>query len=120
MSFKNRFLLRDIRDRLTPKQVALFKLVLWSVLMVFLVFFATHTIITAQILARWAPAVFPQEPLYQTLARALPFWYVFTIGLIIVLIARYAYRKLKPKSYRQMKQALNNKTKEVDENVSES
>jgi len=97
MKLKEKILLKSIRAKLTPKQTALFKLVLWSVLVVWMVFFATHTVITAQILARWAPAVFPQSPFYQMLANTLPFWYVFTVGLIIVFIARYAYRKLRPR-----------------------
>lgn len=97
MSFKDKVLLKGIRAKLTPKQMALFKLVLWSVLVVWMVFFATHAVITAQILARWAPAVFPQSPFYQMLANTLPFWYVFTVGLIIVFFARYAYRKLRPR-----------------------
>jgi glycerol-3-phosphate acyltransferase PlsY len=88
--------MKDIREKLTPKQKALFKLVLWCVLMVWMVLFATHTVITAQILARWAPAAFPQSLYYQMLAKSIPAWYVFTVALIIILVARYAYRKLRP------------------------
>ena len=96
MSFKDRFLLRDIRSRLTLKQKALFKLVLWCVLVVWMVLFATHTVITAQILARWAPTVFPQSMYYQMLAKSIPVWYVFTVALIIILVSRYAHKKLRP------------------------
>jgi len=33
MNLKNKILLKDLRTRLTPKQVALFKLVVWCVLL---------------------------------------------------------------------------------------
>jgi len=94
----NGFLLKDLRDRLTPKQVALFKLVVWVVLLVWMVFFLTQSIITAQTLARWAPQMFPQTAYYQALARLIPYWYVFTIGLVEFIIARWAFKKLKGKN----------------------
>lgn len=94
---RDRFLLKGLRSRLLPKQVALFKLVVWCVLLVWMVFFLTHSIITARILARQAPLIFPPTLFYQTLARMLPYWYVFTIGLVEFIVARWAYRKLKGK-----------------------
>lgn len=96
LQFSNdKFLLKGLRQKLTPKQVALFKLVLWTVMIVWMIFFLSHSIITAQILARWIPQVFPQTTFYQALGRAIPYWYVFTIGLIEFIIARWTYRKLK-------------------------
>ena len=95
MKLSNRILLKDLRNRLNPKQVALFKLVVWVVLIVWMVFFLAHSVITAQILAKWVPPVFPQTTFYQALARLIPYWYVFTIGLVEFIVARWAYRKLK-------------------------
>ena len=97
MKLSNKFLLKGLRNKLTPKQVALFKLVVWTVLLVWMVFFLAQSIITAQILARWVPQAFPQTPYYQALARMIPYWYVFTIGLVEFIIARWAFRKLKGK-----------------------
>ena len=97
MKSSNKILLRGLRDRLTPKQVALFKLVVWVVLLVWMVFFLAQSIITAQTLARWAPQMFPQTIYFQTLARMIPYWYVFTIGLVEFIVARWAFRKLKGK-----------------------
>jgi len=94
MSFKDKFLFKGYKEKLSPKNVALFKLVVWCVLLVWMIFFATHSVITAQILAKWAPAFFPQTPYYQLLARTLSVWYVFTVGLIIFMVAKWAYRKL--------------------------
>ena len=94
---KDRFSLKGLRARLTPKQVVLFKLVVWCVLLVWMVFFLAHSIITARILAQRAPVIFPQTLFYQSLARAIPYWYVFTIGLVEFIVARWAYRKLKGK-----------------------
>ena len=97
MKLSNKVLLKDLRTRLNPKQVALFKLVVWMVLIVWMVFFLAHSIITAQILAKQIPQIFPQTIFYQTLGRMIPYWYVFTIGLVEFIIARWAFRKLKGK-----------------------
>ena len=93
----NKILLKGLRNKLTPKQIALFKLVIWAVLLVWMIFFLAQSILTAQILGKWVPSVFPQTVYYQTLARMIPYWYVFTIGLVEFIIARWAYRKLKGK-----------------------
>lgn len=97
MKLSSKILLKDLRGKLNPKQVALFKLVVWTILLVWMVFFLAQSIITAQTLARWAPQMFPQTPYYQALARMIPYWYVFTIGLVEFIIARWAFRKLKGK-----------------------
>ena len=97
MKLSKRILLKGLRNKLTPKQVALFKLVVWVVLLVWMVFFLTQSILTAQILGKWVPGVFPQTVYYQTLARMIPYWYVFTIGLVEFIIARWAFKKLKGK-----------------------
>ena len=60
MKLSNKILLKDLRGKLIPKQVALFKLVVWVVLLVWMVFFLAHSIITAQILGQQIPQVFPQ------------------------------------------------------------
>ena len=97
MNLKNKILLKGLRTRLTPKQVALFKLVVWCVLLVWMVFFLTYAIIMARIMAYQIPLIFPQTTFYQALAKMLPYWFVFTIGLTELIIARWAYRKLKRK-----------------------
>ena len=97
MKPNSRLPLKDVRARLTPKQVALLKLAVWVVILVWMVFFIAHSIITAQIMAKWIPDIFPQTLFYQTLARAIPYWYVFTIGLLEFIVARWAFRKLKGK-----------------------
>lgn len=97
MKFKGKILLKGLRRRLSPKEVALFRLVVWCCLLVWMAFFAVHAVITSQILANWAPQVFPQTVFYQILAGTLPVWYLFTVGLIIFISARWAYRKLRLK-----------------------
>ncbi len=97
MKLSNKILLKGLRGKLTPKQVALFKLVVWTVLLVWMVLFLAQSIITAQILGKWVPGVFPQTVYYQALARIIPYWYVFTIGLVEYIIARWAFKKLKGK-----------------------
>lgn len=96
MTFRDKMLFKGLRRRLTPRQVVLFKLAVWSALLVWMVFFTTYTIIMTQPLAKWTTIYFPGTPFYQTLARMVPFWWVFTCVLTVVLIARWARRKLRP------------------------
>ena len=93
----SRMPLKGLRARLTPKQVALLKLVVWVVILVWMVFFLAQSVLVAQTLSKWVPGAFPQTLFHQSLARLIPYWYVFTIGLVEFIIARWAFRKLKGK-----------------------
>lgn len=101
MNLKNKILLKDLRTKLTPKQVALFKLVIWCVLLVWMVFFLTFGIAIAIQMHKQIPLIFslifPDTTFYRALAWIIPGWFVFTIGLIELIIARWAYRKLRRK-----------------------
>jgi len=98
MNPNSRLPLKGIRARLNPKQLALLKLVVWVVILVWMVFFLAHSIITAQTMARAIPQIFPQTLFYQSLARVIPYWYVFTVGLVEFIVARWAFKKLKGKN----------------------
>jgi len=111
MSFKDRWLLKGLRKRLQPKDVALIKLVLWCVIVVWMALFAVHTVVTAQLLAKWAPGVFPEGNWYQMLAKSIPAWYVFTISLVIYFVMRWADRKLRKGALKTRKEE---KEKEID------
>lgn len=84
-----------LRDRLTSRQVSLFKLVVWATLFVWMVFFAAFSVVIAGVLAGLSPQVFGPGVWGQVMTWVLPIWYVFTCFLIVILIARYANRKLK-------------------------
>lgn len=84
-----------IRNRLTPRQVSLFKLAVWTMLFVWMIFFAAFSIVIAGVLAGLTPQVFGPGIWGQVMTWVLPVWYVFTSFLIVIIIARYANRKLK-------------------------
>jgi len=87
--------MNNLRARLTPKQATLFRLVLWCLLMVWMVLFLTHTIITARVLAGWAPQVFGNGVLQQGMAHFIPVFYVVVICATIYIIIRWANRRLR-------------------------
>jgi len=90
-------MLKRLRNKLSEKDKALFKLVVWAALVVWMVFFFTYSIIVARKFAAIAPYTYGLDTWGQVLAWVGPVWVVFTSLLIIVGIARYASKKLSPK-----------------------
>jgi len=90
-----------LRDRLTPRQVSLFKLAVWTTLFVWIVFFSAFSIVVAGVLAGLAPQVFGVSIWGQVMSWVLPVWYIFTTFLIIVIIARYANAKLRSEGMKE-------------------
>lgn len=88
-------MLKGLRVRLSPKQEAYFKIAVWTCLMVWMLFFFVFSVATAQYFASLAPTLFGPHTWGLIMTWILPIWVVFTALLIIVLIARYANRKLR-------------------------
>jgi len=80
-----------------PKGIIVVKVFLWAALLSWMVFFGVFSIIMAQkvagvmtnLLEFWDPT-FASIMIY-----VAPIWVVFTAGLIIVIAARWANRKLR-------------------------
>lgn len=90
-------MLKRLRDRLSERDKVLFKLSLWTVLVVWMVFFFAYSIVMAKTFALRSPYLFGTGLWGQVMTWVLPVWTVFTSLLTIVLMSRYAYRKLSPK-----------------------
>ena len=86
--------LKSLRDKLSPKEVGLFKLAVWTCLVTWLVFFLINSLIVAHIARESAVIWYPGVWGHVIMKWALPVWIVFTCLLIIVGIARYSKRKL--------------------------
>jgi len=84
---------RGIREKLSPKDITLFKLSIWTCLIVWMVFFLVNSLILSNMAGiaavHWYPGVWGH-----IMRWVLPIWIVFTTLLIITLVARYARRKL--------------------------
>ena len=90
-------MLKRLRDKLSERDKTLFKLVLWSMLVVWMVFFFTYSMVIAKIFATIAPAIYGVGIWGQIMTWIGPIWVVFTALLIVVIMAKYANRKLSPK-----------------------
>ena len=84
---------KDIRSRLSPKDITLLKLATWTCLIVWMVFFFVNSLILSNVAGlmavNWYPGI-----IGQIMRWILPIWIVFTSLLIITLIARWTRRKL--------------------------
>ena len=84
---------REVRSKLTPKEVGLFKLAIWVCLVVWMVFFLVNTLIVAHLAGATAVIWFPG--IWGSVMKwVLPVWIIFTCLLIITGIARWSRRKL--------------------------
>jgi len=90
-------MLKKLRGRLSERDKALFRLVLWAMLVVWMVFFLTYSIVIAKIFATIAPHAYGVSVWGQIMSWIGPVWVVFTALLIIVIMGKYAARKLSPK-----------------------
>ena len=81
--------------KLPTKQNPLFKLAVWSCLVVWMVFFFAFSLTMAQRAAGWGPSWFGLNTWGQVMTWTLPIWIVFTCLLIVIAVARYAGKKLK-------------------------
>ena len=88
----------SIRDKLSPRDVKLLKLAVWTCLVVWMVFFTVISLSTS-FNARWnAESWYPVEVwgnfMGPIMRWVIPIWIVFTNLLIVILIARLVKRKL--------------------------
>jgi len=90
-------MLKKLRDRLSERDKALFRLVLWAVIVVWMVFFLTYSVVIAKIFATIAPYAYGVSVWGQIMSWVGPVWVVFTALLIIVIMGKYVARKLSPK-----------------------
>lgn len=89
---------KNLRAKLSPKQVVYFKLATWTMLLTWMLFFFIFSIIMAQRAAYIVPAeIWGSETWASALHWILPIWIVFTSMLIIYFTARYANKKLRRK-----------------------
>jgi len=86
---------KGIRGKLSKRDVALFKLVLWCVLIVWSAFFFTLSVSISRMAKASAIIWWPGE-LGKFMEWSLPIFIVFTSLLIIYGILRWAKRKLQP------------------------
>ena len=89
--------------KLASKQTAVFKLVLWSCLLVWMVFFLSLSMVIAQRAAVWGPEWFGTQTMGQVLTFIFPVWVMFTSLLIVVGIMRWVSRKLMGKIPKALK-----------------
>lgn len=80
--------------KLKPKELSLLKLVAWSMMVVWMVFFFALSLAIARTSARVALLAFGFDKWGQTAAWVLPVWIVFTALLIIFLVGRWTNKKL--------------------------
>ena len=85
---------KKLRDRLSPRGVAIIKLALWSGLAVWMIFFFAFGVTAAQRFAAFGPEVFGTSLWGQILTWVTPIWVVFTALLVVVYVARFANKKL--------------------------
>ncbi len=85
---------KRLRDKLSEKDKALFKLALWTMLIVWMVFFLSYSIVMARIFAIRSPFLFGVGTWGQVMTWVLPVLVVFTSLLTVIIIARYAAKKL--------------------------
>lgn len=90
-------MLKKLRDRLSERDKTLFKLVLWSMLVVWMVFFFTYSMVIAKIFATIAPGIYGVGLWGQIMTWVGPVWVIFTSLLIIIGMAKYATKRLLPK-----------------------
>jgi len=87
-------MLKEIRSRLTLKEIGLLKLAVWVCLVVWMVFFLVNSLILAHMagaaVVLWYPGIWGQI----VMKWVLPVWIIFTSLLIITGIARWARKKL--------------------------
>lgn len=86
---------KGLRKRLSARDIAYFKLALWSCLIVWMLFFLAFSIVYARISVGVLLSIYGADTWGQALAWICPIGIVFTALLIIVLMARYAWRKLR-------------------------
>lgn len=86
---------KKLRSRLSPRDVGIVKLVMWAALLTWMVFFFAFGVVLAPKLANpdWYSG-FGSELFAGILAWVAPIWVVFTSLMVIVYVARFAYKKL--------------------------
>ena len=88
-------MLGKIRARFTPKEVTIFKLVLWVALLTWLVFFTIFGVLGTLILSSEASEIYEGRWYKGIMSFTLPTWFIFTVFLIDIGIMRYTNRKLR-------------------------
>jgi len=84
--------------KLGPKGRARFKLGVWAGLVAWMVLFLAFGVVMAQRLAAVDPGVysgFGSGALAQIIHKIAPAWLIFTAVLLVIYIAKWAYRKLR-------------------------
>jgi len=87
-------MLKGLRNGLSPREVVLFRLAIWTCLVVWMVLFFAFSIVMAGYFAGLGPDLFGEGFGGQVMTWVLPVWTVFTSMLIIVFMARFANKKL--------------------------
>lgn len=84
---------QNVRKNLSKKDTIVVKICVWAGLLTWMVFYLAFAIVMAKRLASLV-AVYGRGTLGEVLVYVAPIWLVFTVLLTIVLIARWAKRKL--------------------------
>ncbi len=86
---------KKLRDKLSAKDKAYFKLAVWSALIAWMVFFFAYSLTMAKRLANPGWFSFWGPTWASVMTWVAPVWVAFTALLIICFIARYVSRKFK-------------------------
>jgi hypothetical protein len=84
---------KRLRDRLSERDRKYFKLAVWASLLVWMFFFLVFSVVTARYFRGIVLSTVSGKG-GQILGWVLPVWLVFTAGLIIYYVARFARRRL--------------------------
>ncbi len=91
-------MLGRLRDRLSPRDQALFKLVCWVLAIVWSVFWFALGLVFAQRLGSMGPVWFGTHTWGKVMTWVAPVWLVFTVLLTLVTLFRWIGRKLGKKN----------------------
>lgn len=88
-----------LKDKMGPKGVTVVKVFLWAALLSWMVFFGLFSVIIAQKVAGVMTTLseFWEPTFAAIMIWVAPIWVVFTAALIIIIVARWANRKLRSK-----------------------
>lgn len=88
--------MKNLRDRLSTRDKAYIKLALWSALLVWMAFLVAFAITGAIVLGSHSQDIW-SGTMGDIMHYLLPIWFIYTLLLVIWMIARWATKRLKAK-----------------------
>jgi len=84
----------SLKDKLSTRDKAYFKLAIWSALLVWMAFLIAFAVTGAIVLADRSKDIW-SGTMGEAMSWLMPIWFIYTLLLIILLVARWANKKLK-------------------------